>query len=440
MSSRARPSLRPERPFLPIVCGLMTCFCLLTSLAASAETLVSNLTVPVRDVNAIAPLLWAAQGFETDARPLRLDALRALVGGETGSAGAFAELRTAAPTGEMDTTPAGLVATLVVPDLTGPRSARDFVPAAPITLAPSTRYYLLLGATGPDTFEWSYAEGNAQTGPGALVQYQYSFDGGVIWSQFGDENPFHLEVEGTPVGELVLVSNVSEPIRSFNEIDASTWSAQSFETDAQAYQLIDLRVLAGNAQSAPGAFAELRASTPSGEMDTTPAGLIDSLSVPDLSGPRALRTLLPSAPIALAPGTRYHLLIGSTGPGSFEWSYAEGNGQLGPGTLAQYQYTFDGGGLWSDFGSDNPFHTEVRALPEPGVGLACAVGFAAAAGLGRRRLRSDIERRGKQRPPTSRLRHRARLGTCSRRRLRPAGSRDRRRTRRRARNRPRSGR
>ena len=77
--------------------------------------------------------------------------------------------------------------------------------------------------------------------------------------------------------------------------------------------------------------------------------------------------------------------MGVSGPGSFEWSYAEGNGQIGPGLLAQYQYSFDGGGLWSDFGADNPFHTEVRVLPEPGVGVALVAGTAVLGLLSRRR-------------------------------------------------------
>ncbi|MFO0690071.1 MAG: choice-of-anchor R domain-containing protein [Myxococcota bacterium] len=366
------------------------------ALPLRAEIVVSNLTVPVRDFNTISATDWAAQSFDTDAQAYELSRVAALVGAESGMSGAFVEVRTATPTGEMDTSPGGLVGTLVPPDLTGPRSARDFLPAAPIPLAASTRYFVLFGATGPGTFEWSYAEGNASTGVATLGPYQYSFDGGGLWSIFGSENPFHLEVESAPVDEFVLVSNVTEPVRSYNTIDASLWAAQSFETDPQTYALTSIRTLVGDEVGSSGAFAELRASLPTGEMDTSPAGLIDTLVVPDLTGPRALRTFLPTAPIPLAPSTRYHLLLGASGPGSFEWSYAEGNGQMGPGTLSQYQYTFDGGGLWSIFGSENPFHVEVRALPEPGLGWMIAFGLAAIAARERGR-RSSAGRSGENR-------------------------------------------
>lgn len=347
--------------------------------ASGAAVVVSNLTVPERAINTIDALLHAAQSFETDAQAYSLDRIRARVGGESSVSGAIVEVRSATPTGEMDTSATGLVGTLVPPDLSGPRTVRDFVPALPITLEASTRYFVLFAATGPGSYELAYAEGNAQAGPGSLDLYQYSFDGGGLWSIFGSENPFHLEVEATPVDEFVLVSNVTEPLRHYNSIDASLWAAQSFETDAQSYSLSSVRLLVGNELSTAAAFAELRASLPTGEMDASPAGLLDTLVVPDLTGPRALRSFLPSAPIPLTPATRYYLLLGAAGPGSFEWSYAEGNGQMGPGTLAQYQYTFDGGGLWSNFGSENPFHTEVRALPEPGISGMLACGFAAIA-------------------------------------------------------------
>ncbi|MBY0399561.1 hypothetical protein K2X89_04655 [Myxococcota bacterium] len=363
------------------------------SLPVRAEIVVSNLAVPVRAFNTISGTDWAAQSFDTDAQTYELQRVAARVGAEVGSSGAFVEIRTATPTGEMDTSPGGLVGTLVPPSLAGPRSARDFVPAAPITLAASTRYYLLFGATGPGTFEWSYAEGDASTGVGSFGPYQYSFDGGGLWSIFGSENPFHIEVESAPVDEFVLVSNVTEPVRSFNTLDASIWAAQSFETDPQTYALTSIRARVGSEVGTSGAFAELRASLPTGEMDTSPAGLIDTLVVPDLTGPHALRTFLPTAPIPLDPSTRYHLLLGALGPGSFEWSYAEGNGQMGPGTLAQYQYTFDGGGLWSIFGSENPFHVEVRALPEPGLGFMVAFGLFAIAARERGR-RSSRRRSG----------------------------------------------
>lgn len=82
----------------------------------------------------------------------------------------------------------------------------------------------------------------------------------------------------------------------------------------------------------------------------------------------------------LDTSTRYFFVLGALGRGSYEWSYAEGNGFVGPGSFSQYEYTFDGGGLWGTFGTDNPFHMQVNvtnptAVPEPGA-LALLSGLA----------------------------------------------------------------
>lgn len=391
------PSCRFAATLARLACAWATVFVFtMGAPTSSAVVVVSNLSEVERDFNTIDSALFAAQSFETDAQDYELVRVRSIIGGELGASGAFVELRRATPAGIMDTSPAGFVASFTLPDLSGPRSIRDLVPATPVTLSASTRYYVLFGATGPGSYEWAYAEGNGSTGPGSLPQFQYSFDGGGLWSIFASENPFFLEVEAGSVEEFVLVSNVTEPVRSFNTIDSALWAAQSFETDGQAYALTSVRALVGNELSTSGAFVELRSSTPIGTMETSPAGLVATLSLPDLTGPRALRSFLPPTPIGLEPNTRYHLLFGASGPGSYEWSYAEGNGQMGPGTIAQFQYSFDGGGLWSIFASENPFHVEVRALPEPSLGVLVASSLVAIASLrrARGRLRRDSSAAG----------------------------------------------
>jgi hypothetical protein len=166
--------------------------------AHAAGILISNLAEPERDFNTLDGMLWAAQSFEADASGYALTSILAIVGGASGSSGAFAQLRGATATGEMDTSASGLLTTFVVPALEGPRSARTFTPASSLTLSPLTRYYFMLGATGPGSFEWSYAEGNGSIGPGTFGPYEYSFDGGTTWGSFGADNPFRMQVDVTP--------------------------------------------------------------------------------------------------------------------------------------------------------------------------------------------------------------------------------------------------
>lgn len=164
------------------------------TMAARADVLVSNLAEPERAFNVIAPSDWATQSFDTDEFAHMLSSIEAIVGNEIGPSGAFAQLRASDLNGNMVETPDGVLATFTVPDLTGPRSARAFIPDGSVMLEPATRYYFVLGASIDGTFEWSYAEGNGQVGPGTLAQYEYSFDAGKTWTIFGSDNPFHMAV------------------------------------------------------------------------------------------------------------------------------------------------------------------------------------------------------------------------------------------------------
>lgn len=358
---------------------VIACLMAFSATPIQAVVVVSNIAEPERSLDDIDASLWSAQSFETNSESAVLTRVTAIVGGETGASGAFAELRAATATGEMDTSPAGLVSILSLPDLSGPRRERPLIPLSPVILAPDTRYFVFMGATGPGSFEWSYAEGNGQIGVGAFTAYEHSFDGGAFWSVFGTDNPFHLRVDAEPAEPEVLVSNLAEPVRDVDEISPVLWSTQSFETDGQSYLLTDIGALVGGESGASGAFAELRSATPTGSMDTSAGGLIAALTLPDLSGPRSERLFVPASPVLLAPNTRYYVLMGANGPGFFEWSYAEGNGQIGVGTLTAFEHSFDSGATWPVAGVENPLHLQARAVPEPGVGLMLVAGSLATA-------------------------------------------------------------
>jgi hypothetical protein len=174
------------------------CFAALAS-TLRAQVIVSNLAEPARAVNVLNGTDWAAQSFETDARRYFLTSIDVITGEDTGDAAAFAELRSADVNGDLDGEPGALQATFTVPDLFGPLAVRTFVPDRVVVLQRNHRYYFVFGGIGDGPINWSYAEGNGQTGPGALSQYQYTYDGAATWINFGTDNPFHIAVKGDEI-------------------------------------------------------------------------------------------------------------------------------------------------------------------------------------------------------------------------------------------------
>jgi hypothetical protein len=75
------------------------------------------------------------------------------------------------------------------------------VASGPLTLAPATTYWLLLGATGAGGFDWWYVEGSAYTGSGSFGNYAYTETQGADWTGFGMENPLMARIEVSPVPE-----------------------------------------------------------------------------------------------------------------------------------------------------------------------------------------------------------------------------------------------
>ncbi len=162
----------------------------------------------------------------------------------------------------------------------------------------------------------------------------------------------------------VLVDNLLEPHRDTTPIESGLWAAQSFITAGAPVTLQSIELWLGLRAGDPAITAELRADSASG-----PAAALAAFSLPSLgTGPTQIE-LLPSMPqINLAADTKYWIVLGVSGPGSFGWTYAEGNNQTGPGTLANYNYSFDGGASWSDYGVLNPYLMRVNvtaAVPEP---------------------------------------------------------------------------
>lgn len=178
----------------------------LVSSTSRADILVSNLDEPFRADTPIAnPQYWAAQSFFTDASSYSLESIAAIVGNGSGAPLIVAELRAATGmSGDIDMSAGGLLGTFFAPDVSGPTSARTFIPNSSITLAPSTQYWFVLGSDNAGTFDWSYANTNFFSGPGFLGSYADSSDAGATWN-YGQLFPYFMQVNTAAVPEPTLL-------------------------------------------------------------------------------------------------------------------------------------------------------------------------------------------------------------------------------------------
>lgn len=188
----------------------------------------------------------------------------------------------------------------------------------------------------------------------------------------------------------ILISNLEEATRNTTNVMEAPglWAAQSFLTDGSSYTLISVETLLWNiSEDAPSIVAELHADN--GSTVGTLLATFSWSSVPTL-GP-GLVTLTPGTLTTLDPNTTYWIVLGVEGPGTLGWSYAEGNGSTGPGSLGAYGYSSDNGATWGSFGTENPYqiavNVDLAAVPEPSTVLMVFAGLIgiATASRGRRR-------------------------------------------------------
>jgi hypothetical protein len=166
--------------------------------ARADVVLVSNVSEPLRFPTPIAnPVYWAAQSFSVDA-DYTLTSISAILGGASGTPEPVIELRTSVA-GEIDLSAGGLLATFTAPDLSGTESLRIFTPESTIVLAPDTQYWFMVGAATGDGFDWWYVETNVFEGPGSLLVFADSDDGGATFINRDFVFPYTLEVRGDPV-------------------------------------------------------------------------------------------------------------------------------------------------------------------------------------------------------------------------------------------------
>ncbi|MCC7087484.1 MAG: hypothetical protein IT427_20970, partial [Pirellulales bacterium] len=181
--------------------------------ARSQTILVSNLTEPFRgstpignNPNPIPPpdqtlWYWGAQSFQTNNQPYELTSIDTIVGDGSMDPLAVvdAKLYSADNAGEIGT----LLTTFTAPSMLGSASTRNFSPDSPVTLAPNTFYWFVLGsqAPGDGTFYFHYADTSLFSGPGSLSGFADSSDSGANWLYHGiDQFPYYLQVNVAEAG------------------------------------------------------------------------------------------------------------------------------------------------------------------------------------------------------------------------------------------------
>ena len=187
----------------PIACAALVAAltaALLPVSAARADVLVDNLLQPPRDTTVIESALWAAQSFVTAGQAVNLQSIELWLGQRLGDPLITAELRADSAGGVGG--PAAALATFSLPALSMGATQIELLPVVPqLELAAATTYWIVLGVPDVGSFGWTYGEGNNQTGPGSLGNFNYSTDAGLSWVNFGADNPYLVRVNVTAVPE-----------------------------------------------------------------------------------------------------------------------------------------------------------------------------------------------------------------------------------------------
>ncbi len=144
-------------------------------------------------------------------------------------------------------------------------------------------------------------------------------------------------------------------------------------------------VLLGNPLEDPSVVAEFHSDDGTGNVGAFLFNLQAGI-IPGAPGPVRLS---PTTTIDLDPNTSYWVVLGVETDGSFEWSFADGDGSTGPGSFGPTAVSGDGGSVWDVIRDNNPMKMEIEVegattpAPEPATALLLLAGLGAA--LARRR-------------------------------------------------------
>lgn len=163
---------------------------------AHADVLVSNIDVPIRGITVVSQDLWAAQAFSTDGSAYQLSSIEVLLGLLVGNPMLVAELHA-----DAGGSPGLTLASIPLAGIVAGAPANLALPGSSVHLNAVAPYWIVLGAVGPGSFGWAYAEGNSQVGPGALGGFSYSTDAGASWGGVVTVDPYNLRVNVSAVPE-----------------------------------------------------------------------------------------------------------------------------------------------------------------------------------------------------------------------------------------------
>jgi hypothetical protein len=98
----------------------------------------------------------------------------------------------------------------------------------------------------------------------------------------------------------------------------------------------------------------------------------------------------PIGSFVLASNTNYWFVLNGSSPsdgtGSVDWQFTNSTTTVGPGSLPQFNNSFDGGTTWNGPFGGQPYLIQVNGVPEPAGWVLASIGFAAVLGVSRLRL------------------------------------------------------
>ena len=177
----------------------------------------------------------------------------------------------------------------------------------------------------------------------------------------------------------VVVSNLgqTDPSPAVVDITDLLWSGQSFTTDVQARDLIQVTLRMAAATTTGGNFSVRIFSNGGGDQpgSVISNGILTGDATPDTAGDYVYT---PSATLTLAAGTKYWVVaLVTSGTAQYEWKFRDTfDVDAGVGTLNNFADSPDGGGSWTLGSSTEPNFLSVEATPEPSAfGAVAALGL-----------------------------------------------------------------
>jgi hypothetical protein len=166
-------------------------------------------------------------------------------------------------------------------------------------------------------------------------------------------------------------------------------AAQEFTTGGTATSLDRILVNIGNYYSGTNGDFQLSATL---QMDSsgTPGSQLDTFTFNVAAIPTSGFANIefdPVTPFTLAANTNYWFVLSGSSPsdgtGGVNWNWTDSTTTTGPGSLPQYNNSYDAGNTWNGPFSGSPYLMGVN-VPEPAGWVLGSIGFAAVLGLARR--------------------------------------------------------